>query len=103
MLRGVEWRMPESRNAKRRATTTDDVCTLPAALVGTVATFVLAVTQPATDDANATSTKPVEIRRLAVTHTFGMRDPPLRRTSIRLTCDSPTTSERSRSWQRAGK
>src|ERR1700704_3578374 len=76
MLLGVERGRPESRKAIRRATATDEVCTLPAALVGAVATFVLAVTQPASDDTNATSANPVEIRRVAVTHSFDIRNPP---------------------------
>src|SRR6267154_600061 len=76
MLRGVERAPLESRKAIRRATATDEVCTLPAALVGAVATFVLAVTQPASDDANATSANPVEIRRVAATRSFDIRSPP---------------------------
>ena len=76
MFRGVERAPLESRKAIRRATATDEVCTLPAALVGAVATFVLAVTQPASDDANATSANPVEIRRVAVTRSFDIRNPP---------------------------
>jgi hypothetical protein len=43
--------------------------------------FVLAVTQPATDEANATSANPRDIRLAASTHVFGMRDPPGRFTS----------------------
>jgi hypothetical protein len=101
MLLGVERGTPESRKAIRRATATDEVCTLPAALVGAVATFVLAVTQPASDDANATSANPVEIRRVAVTHSFDIRDPP-GRISANLRIPNHA-SERSRSWQHASK
>jgi hypothetical protein len=54
---------------------------LRAALGGPIATFVPAVTQPASDDANATSANPVEIRREAATRWFDIRDPPQHRTS----------------------
>src|SRR5882757_7321886 len=101
MLRGVERAPLESRKAIRRATATDEVCTFPAALVGVVATFVLAVTQPASDDANATSANPVEIRRVAVTHSFDIRNPP-GRVSANLRIPNHA-SERSRSWQHASK
>jgi hypothetical protein len=88
MLLEVERGTPESRKAIRRATATDEVCTLPAALVGAVATFVLAVTQPASDDANATNANPVEIRRVAVTHSFDIRTP---LDAFRPTSESPIT------------
>src|SRR5712671_5411465 len=88
MLRGVERAPLESRKAIRRATATDEVCILPAALVGAVATFVLAVTQPASDDANATSANPVEIRRVAVTRSFDIRTP---LDAFRPTSESPIT------------
>ena len=84
MLRGVGRCTPESRTAMRRATTTEEVCTFRTALVGAVATFVPAVTQPASDDANATSANPVEIRRVAVTPSSDIRTPPGRRTSVRF-------------------
>jgi hypothetical protein len=38
--------------------------------------FVLAVTQPASDDANATSANPVETRPVAETRSFDIREPP---------------------------
>jgi hypothetical protein len=84
MLLGVErgeWRAMEWRMAIRRATATEDICTLRAALGGPVAMFVLAVTQPATDDVNATSANPRETRLAASIHVFGIRDPPQCRTS----------------------
>src|SRR4051812_17208402 len=81
MLLGVERCATKWRDAIRRATATEDVCTWRAALGGPIATFVLAVTQPASDDANATSANPVEIRRVAETHSFDIRDPPGRRAS----------------------
>jgi len=84
MLLGVEWGTRGLRKAMRRATATEEVCTLRTALVGAVATFVLAVTQPASDDANAISANPVEIRRVAATRSFDIRDPPGRRTSVRF-------------------
>ena len=90
MLLGVERGATESREAIRRATTTEEVCTLRAALGGPVAIFVLAVTQPATDDANATSANPVEIRRVAVTHVFGICDPPSTSHVSRLSVRIPT-------------
>src|ERR1700737_3212289 len=88
MLLEVDRGAMDSRKAIRRATATDEVCTLRAALVGAFATFVLAVTQPASDDANATSANPVEIRRVAVTHLFDIRNPPGR---FRPTSESPIT------------
>jgi hypothetical protein len=81
MLLGVERGARGWRTAIRRATATEDVCTLRAALGGPIATFVPAVTQPASDDANATSANPVEIRREAATRWFDIRDPPQHRTS----------------------
>jgi hypothetical protein len=76
MLIGVECGATELRTTIGRATAIEDVRTSPAALCGAVATFVLAVTQPATDDANATSANPREIRPVASNHSFDMRDPP---------------------------
>jgi hypothetical protein len=76
------------REAIRRATATEDVCTWRAALGGPVAMFVLAVTQPATDDVNATSANPRETRLAASTHVFGIRNPPsmshVSRLSVRI-------------------
>jgi hypothetical protein len=81
MLLDVERCATGSRKAIRRATATEEVCTALAALGGPLAMFVLAVTQPATDEANATSANPRDIRLAASTHVFGMRDPPGRFTS----------------------
>src|SRR4030081_913662 len=101
MLLEVDRGAMESRNAIRRATATDEVCTLRTALVGAVATFVLAVTQPASDDANATSANPVEIRRAAVTRSFDICNPPGRISANRRIPNH--ASERSRSWHHASK
>ena len=90
MLLGVERGAMESRKAIRRATTTEEVCTLRAALGGPVAMFVLAVTQPATDDVNATSANPRESRLAASTHVFGIGDPPSTSHVSRLSVRIPT-------------
>src|ERR1700730_12555096 len=94
MLLGVERGATESRKAIRRATTTEEVCTLRAALGGPVAMFVLAVTQPATDDVNAASANPRETRLAASTHVFGICDPPSTSHVSRLSVRIPHSFER---------
>src|SRR3981189_810245 len=101
MLLGVERDAMEACTGFGRARATMDVAESPPALTGALAMLVLAVTQPASDDANATSANPVEIRRVAVTHSFDMRNPP-RRVSANLRIPNHA-SERSRSWQHASK
>jgi hypothetical protein len=101
MLLGVERDAMEACTGFGRARATMDVAESPPALTGALAMLVLAVTQPASDDANATSANPVEIRRVAVTHSFDIRDPP-GRISANLRIPNHA-SERSRSWQHASK